>query len=276
MLSVIIPANNEEGYISACLDAVMASDWPASRPSPDVIVVANGCTDNTAEIARDYADRFAAKGWGYTVLNLAKGDKMNALNKGDGAASHAARAYLDADVILSPGVLTEIARVLDRPEPCYASGTPLVKEARSWATRAYRRIYLRVPFMQTGVPGFGIYAVNGPGRARWGDFPDIISDDTFVRLNFAPRERHAVPSRHEWPMVEGFDKLVKVRRRQDLGVQEIEARYPDLLKNDDKTRLGKGGALKLAASDPVGFGVYVAVALAVRFGKGKAGWTRGR
>ncbi len=276
MLSVIIPANNEEAYIGACLEAILASDEPCA--SIEIIVVANGCSDNTACVASGYVDQFAERGWSCRILDLSEGGKMKALNGGDEAAQGENRAYLDADVLVSPPLLAQISAVLQSASPRYSSGTPFVSEARSWATRAYRRIYRQVPFMQSGVPGFGIFAVNEAGRARWGAFPDIISDDTFVRLQFAPEERIAIPATHQWPMVEGFAKLVKVRRRQDQGVAEIAERFPELLKNDDKQPFGLGKAVGMACRDPIGFGVYSAVALSVRLTKQQnaTAWSRGR
>lgn len=120
--------------------------------------------------------------------------------------------------------------------------------------------------------------MNRAGRDRWGAWPRIISDDTFARLNFAPTERVAVAAGYSWPMVEGFVNLVRVRRRQDRGVAEIAARFPDLLVNDDKSRLGAGGLLRRALRDPSGFAAYVAVTLAVRspLWSSTQVWTRGR
>ena len=99
-----------------------------------------------------------------------------------------------------------------------------------------------------------------------------------MRLQFAPSERISVPATYQWPIVEGFQNLVKVRRRQDLGVSEIVQIYPEILQNDDKPQLGLISTLKLALGNPVGFCIYAAVAIAVRMkGKddGKA-WSRGR
>lgn len=280
-LSVIIPANNEADFIETCLSAVLASENPAPdapEPALQVIVVANGCSDKTADLARQMAPAFAAKSWQLDVLDLPEGGKMNALNKGDGAAVFETRAYLDADVTISPPLLRQLVEALSVDTPRYASGTPDITEAETWATRAYRRIYRKVPFVKEGVPGFGIFAVNAAGRQRWGLFPDIISDDTFVRLSFTPEERIGVPATHKWPMVEGFQRLVKVRRRQDQGVEEIKQRFPRLLENDDKRRISKGEMLAMALRDPLGFAVYVSVALAVKFTKssGRADWARGR
>ena len=212
------------------------------------------------------------------MIDLEQGGKLNALNIGDARAGGEMRVYLDADVTVSPALLAQIRDALDRPEPAYASGRPTIAPAKSWVSRAYGRIFARVPFMSDVVPGVGIFALNAAGRARWGAFPEIISDDTFVRLNFAPAERIGVPASYDWPVVEGFRNLVRVRRRQNVGVEEVARLYPALLRNDDKPRMSPRRLAGLALRDPVGFCVYAGVALAVRLPAKVAGdrWVRGR
>ena len=121
-----------------------------------------------------------------------------------------------------------------------------------------------------------MFAVNAAGRARWGEFPAIISDDTFVRLQFDAAERRQCPARYDWPMIEGFAALTRVRRRQDAGVQEIDRLYPGLLDREAKPRLGMARLTGMALCDPLGFAVYAAVSLWVRLGPKAKGWTRGR
>lgn len=282
MLSVIIPANNEEALIGACLSSILASDSPACPV--EIVVVANGCTDRTAAVAQGFVSQAEARGWKMQVLDLTQGGKMRALNAGDAAASLPWRAYLDADVMLSRGLLNQLCHALDGPKARYASGTLRIT-AQGTISKAYAATYRKVPFMANGVPGCGLFAVNAAGRARWGKFPDIISDDTYVRLLFRPEERVAVRASYDWPIVEGFRALVKVRRRQDRGVRQVAALFPDLMQNEDKTRLGLRGIVHLAARNPVGFAVYSGVALAVRLGDRQrdlaAGaalpdWSRGR
>ncbi|MFZ5963202.1 glycosyltransferase [Thalassococcus sp. BH17M4-6] len=274
MISVLIPASNEAALIGGCLTALCASDWPGSRV--EVIVIANGCTDDTTKLARGFAPRFAARDWSLVVLDRAEGGKLAALNAGDAAATAPIRAYLDADVTVSPPLLHDLYRLLDTDAPRYASGQVRIT-ARGRAARAYARIYRQVPFMRHGVPGCGLFAVNAAGRARWGTFPQIISDDTFVRLHFAPGERVSAAASYDWPLVEGWENLVKVRRRQDVGVDEIATDYPALLANDDKPAFPTSEKLSMALRDPVGFAVYSGVALASRLTRGRAsGWSRGR
>ncbi|MFN4155733.1 MAG: glycosyltransferase family 2 protein [Paracoccaceae bacterium] len=272
MLSVIIPASNEATYIGGCLRHLCASDAAGA----EVIVVANGCRDATADVARETLAEHLPNGWTSRVLDLALGSKPAALNAGDAAAAHPMRVYLDADVSVSPGLLTALARALATDAPRYASGTPVIPRAQSAVTRAYARFWQRLPFNQTAAPGYGLFAVNAAGRARWGDFPAIISDDTFVRLQFLPGERVQVDDPYLWPMIEGFAALTRVRRRQNAGVSELDALYPGLLTRESKPPLTGTALLRLAFADPAGFATYAAVSLAVRRKRGGAGFTRGR
>lgn len=276
MTNIIIPANNEAAYIGPCLDALLASD---AVPVPvHVIVAANACHDATAAHAREREGGFAHRGWRLTVLDLPSPGKPNALNEADACAGPGPRIYLDADVIVAPGLVAQLVAVLDRAEAAYASGTIRVRPTGGFVWQAYGRFWASVPFLREGVPGCGLFAVNDPGRRRWGRFPDIISDDTYVRLLFAPQERHGVQATYDWPVVSGFARLVRVRRRQDRGVEEIRARFPELMVNDEKRSMGLGGALRRLVGNPVGFVAYCAVALAVRFAPGASGtdWARGR
>ena len=273
--SVLIPAHNEADWLPACLDALCATD-PVAGPV-EVIVVANGCTDDTAELARKKAPAFEARGWALRVLELAQGSKLGALNAGEAAARGAVLVYLDADVLVSPPLLAQLAEALAEDAPRYASGMPQVTTSGDWVTRHYTRFWQTTGFMTHGVPGFGVFAMNRTGRARWGEWPDIISDDTFARLNFRPEERIAVPAPYAWPMIEGFAPLVRVRRRQDIGVAEVEQLFPDLMRNDDAHDQMRP-FWRRALADPLGALVFVAVRLTIHapIFRSANRWVRGR
>jgi glycosyltransferase involved in cell wall biosynthesis len=283
LVSVLIPAHNEAAYIGSCLDAVFTSDPLPGDAEGEVLVLANGCSDETAAQARAVQP---PEGWKLKVLEQAEGSKLGALNVGDAAARGDVLVYLDADVTVSPQLIPQLTAALtagpstaaNRCVPRYASGSPQVPRAQSAITRAYARIWTQLPFFTNGVPGFGIFAMSRAGRQRWEDWPDIIADDIFARLNFAPTERIRVPATYNWPMVEGLRNLVRVRRRQNAGVAEIGQRHPNLAKNEDKPRPAKADLLRLMATDPAGFVVYALVAAAVKtplFASSKR-WTRGR
>jgi glycosyltransferase involved in cell wall biosynthesis len=273
-LCVIIAACNEARYIGPCLQALLKQD--AAAGLVQIVVAANACTDDTVALATGFRAQTAARGWELTILDLPEPGKVKALNSGEAAAKGDLRAYLDADVICEPALLGQIRAALDRPAPTYATGTLQVARAQTWTTQRYSDVWTRLPFVTGGAVGAGFFALNGPGRARWGSFPAIISDDTFVRLNFTPAERVEVPARYHWPMVEGLDNLIRVRRRQNAGVAELARLYPHLMPNEGKARLGKGGVSRLAVTIPVSFAVYMLVHVMVRVRSSGVEWTRGR
>ncbi len=102
MISVIIPAHNEEDYLGLTLDAVNRQNYPYF----EVIVVANGCTDRTTAVAVDNCNRLVVlsnKGLGVARnlgAKLARGDLL---------------VFLDADTLLDPGALETIAHKFTRP-----------------------------------------------------------------------------------------------------------------------------------------------------------------
>src|SRR5207247_7325156 len=53
---VIVPGRKEEGYIAACLDSILASDYP--RASLEVLVLDGRSDDGTRRILDDYASRY--------------------------------------------------------------------------------------------------------------------------------------------------------------------------------------------------------------------------
>jgi len=98
-----------------------------------------------------------------------------------------------------------------------------------------------------------------------------------VRLSFAPQERFRVPALYDWPMIEGAGPLVRVRRRQDIGVAEVQALYPDLWANRDPWPADAPLLWRRALGDPLGFAAYALVGLGVRLPHRKGErWARGR
>ncbi|MEC8558761.1 MAG: glycosyltransferase, partial [Planctomycetota bacterium] len=91
-LSVVIPAFDEAAMIARCLESVVGQ---RGLDRLEVVVVANGCRDATAELAREFGDPVR-------VVELAEGSKHRALNAGDAECTLFPRVYLDADVRISP------------------------------------------------------------------------------------------------------------------------------------------------------------------------------
>jgi hypothetical protein len=78
-------------------------------------------------------------------------------------------------------------------------------------------------------------------------------------------------------MIEGFAPLVRVRRRQDIGVAEVEQLFPDLMRNDDAHDQMRP-FWRRALADPLGALVFVAVRLTIYAPVFRSAnrWVRGR
>ena len=258
MLSIIIPSYNEENYIAACLDGLAAQVALPADHATQIIVAANGCKDKTVLRAEEKRPILEAAGYNFCVLDIARGNKMNALNEAEKIALFGTRVYLDADVILSPRVITELADILQPDTPLYASGTIVIPRPKNIFSRAYAKVWANLPFVKDGVPGIGLYAFNAQGRARWGAFPDIYSDDRFVRLQFQSHERHKTQATYQWPLPEGFRNLVHVRHRWSEGNMELAEQYPDLMHNDTE-RNKTGSSVMSLFRTPFSSVIFVAI-----------------
>jgi glycosyltransferase involved in cell wall biosynthesis len=106
-ISVIIPAHNEERYLSATLDSLNEQE----NPPCEIIVIANGCNDRTAEVARNRCDRLIVLS--QKCLGIAR-------NLGARIAQGELLMFLDADTTLEPSALGKIAESFSAG---HASGT---------------------------------------------------------------------------------------------------------------------------------------------------------
>ena len=119
---------------------------------------------------------------------------------------------------------------------------------RPWSVRAFYRVWMRLPYVNEDMLGCGVYALSEAGRGRFGDFPEIIADDEYVRLQFAPGERSAVdgavftsvPPRTLW-------RLIDINVRRLVGDIEIRERFPQHIHYESK---GHGLALTTLGRDP--------------------------
>jgi glycosyltransferase involved in cell wall biosynthesis len=255
-LSVIIPAHNEEAVIGRCLDALLHG----ARPSElEVIVVCNGCTDRTADVAR-------AHGAVVRVIETDVPGKANALNLGDRAASGFPRLYVDADAILPIESVRTTAEALTSGDILAAA--PLLSvdlTNRPWPVRAYYNVWLQLPYCRAGMLGSGVQAVSEEGRKRFTSFPAVTADDAFLRLHFAPSERRTIEECRFWisPPTTVAD-IIKVKTRSHFGNVEILERFPHLRCNQE---VSHGPALVRMSRDPrrwPAMAVYIYVKIATR------------
>ena len=145
-VTVVVPARNEEASIGACVDSILAQDYPAGRL--DVIVVDDDSTDATAAVVmeRMRAAFLAAPGvasatpdgdaeddaeeppaW-LTLLRVPenrarqRAHKKAAIEKAVAQATGEIVLTTDADCTVPPGWARAMASAFDGPETAFVSG----------------------------------------------------------------------------------------------------------------------------------------------------------
>ena len=197
----------------------------------EVIVVANGCTDRTADLARDFSAQARDTDVRLHVLEIDEASKSAALNAGEEhAADSDVRMYLDADSRLSENCIQALLDTL-REEANIHECCPRAEaeESRGWISRQYSCIWSRIPRVAADVWGKGCIAVDRDGRSRWSTFPQVVADEGFVHLHFERNERCVVGD--AWVRVQvpdGLRELVSVRSRWVRGEQELLAAHSEL------------------------------------------------
>lgn len=184
--SIIIPAHNEEMSIRAGLVALLQDAEPGEF---EVIVIANGCSDDTVGIAKAVS---AELGYPVGVEDLPRASKTAALRLGDHCATGSVRVYLDADVLCPTDTMRAVVR------PLLTGDADLVVPERnldlddaSWTARKYYRIWAELPEVTTELSGRGCFAFSEAGRAEFDEFPDVTADDHWA-VRQVSRDRSVV------------------------------------------------------------------------------------
>lgn len=210
--SVVIPAHNEAAVIARTLRSLAPL---CEATHIEVIVVCNGCTDDTGAIARGIP--------GVTVVEIEEASKTAAMNVGDVQASRWPRLYLDADIEVEPDAVLAVFEELERPgnvaaRPFYVYDT----SGAATSVKAYYRARSRIPAPPSRLWGAGGYAVSQEGHKRFAAFPAVTADDSWIDTQFEDHEKRIVetyPMRVRTPRT--LDGLLAVLTRQRRGQVEL-------------------------------------------------------
>lgn len=105
MVSVVVPAFNAGKYLEECLESLMAQTFKDF----EVIIVDDGSTDNTAEIA----EKYTRKDERFRLLSVPNGGVSAARNKGIEEARGDYMVFVDADDLLHPLALQEMRESME-------------------------------------------------------------------------------------------------------------------------------------------------------------------
>lgn len=177
--SVVIPAHNEEQYIEKCLRGVHRAAKAAAPDRVQIIVVANRCTDKTAEIARRY---------GAEVIDNDDKHISRIRNAGARAAKGKILVTIDADSVMTKGSLCEIRSMLQSGK--YIGGGANPQFDRMSLGIAVSGIYILLHLLPTCIKN-GAFLSGGMFWCRKTDFDAVGGFDEHLvsmeDMDFATR-----------------------------------------------------------------------------------------
>lgn len=178
-VAIAIAAYNEEKVIERTLASVLASEYPLSQ----VVVVDDGSTDRTLEIARAFALQHPV----VEVMSKANGGKASALNHAISRLATDIAVFVDADTLLDAKAIGHLASHFGPKDVAAVAGNVKVGNVRSilglWQSLEYmssqnldRRAYAKLNAI-TVVPGaIGAWRV-GVLREVGGFETDTLAED---------------------------------------------------------------------------------------------------
>jgi len=120
-VSIVIPVYNEERYLSDCLESVFHLDYPSNNF--EVIIVDNGSTDSSVEIASKFN----------TQVLIKIGVKVGAVrNYGAMKSSGDIIVFLDSDCLVEKSWLKDGVQLITQDQYHAVGGLFLLRESPSW------------------------------------------------------------------------------------------------------------------------------------------------
>jgi glycosyltransferase involved in cell wall biosynthesis len=144
-LSFVVPAYNEEAYLPACLESILAQTRDLGEPV-EIIVVNNASTDRTREVALGYA--------GVRVVDEPRKGLTFARQAGFAASTGELIANVDSDSRLPPGWVEQVLRTFATEPKMVALSGPFVYYDLTPRQRVSVQLFYAV--------AFSVYALN-----RW-------------------------------------------------------------------------------------------------------------
>lgn len=110
LVSIVTPVFNGEIHLPMMLDSILNQTYPQM----EMVLVDDGSTDQTIQIAERYRQRFAEKGFSFRIIRSAHKNASAAINQGLPYVTGEYLIWPDSDDILEPGSIEKRVEFLKR------------------------------------------------------------------------------------------------------------------------------------------------------------------
>jgi cellulose synthase/poly-beta-1,6-N-acetylglucosamine synthase-like glycosyltransferase len=217
LVSLIVPAYDEEEVIAAKVANALALEYPRERL--EVIVASDGSSDATAERARAAGADL--------VLELPPGGKVAALNAAAQRARGELLAFSDANSAWAPDALARLARPFADPSVGYVCGQVRFTDPGGGNLEgAYWRYEMAVRGMESSLGGItagngAIYAVRRDAYLALEPSGSHDLSFPFLLARRGRRSLYAPSARAEEKMVPTLEGEFARKRRMMVGLWDI-------------------------------------------------------
>lgn len=183
MLSILVPTYNEEKVIRRTLDSIIAANYP----NKEIILIDDGSTDHTLDIAYTYKNQIK-------ILHKKNGGKATALNYGLTFAKGDIVVIVDADTIIEKNSLKHIVKNFEDENVGAVAGNIKISNKVNWITWCQALEYLSgIQIMRRGLDYFDAITIV-PGALG------AFRKDVLVNVGSYNRDT----------LVEDFDATIKI------------------------------------------------------------------
>lgn len=167
-LSFVVPAYNEESYLPACLDSILAQTRELGD-AVEIIVVNNASTDRTREVALKYP--------GVRVVDEPRKGLTFARQAGFAASSGELIANVDSDSRLTPGWVRKVLKEFAGDEKIVSLSGPFIYYDLSPSQRVSVQLFYAIAFL---VYVMNRYVLRAGSMVQGGNF--VLRRDALERI----------------------------------------------------------------------------------------------
>ena len=229
-VTILVPAYQESRRIREKIRNLAALDYPHDKMR--IIIACDGCTDPTAQNARDAVSALNASGATPSSLNIQivehqdNRGKVAVLNEAITADSSEIVVLTDVSSRVAPDALARLARWFSDPDVAIACGRyklPAGAQPGEHAYWAYQNA-LKELEAATAAPMGVNGAFYGLRRSLWAPLPtDTINDDFVLPMRMvAASGKIALDSSIEIEELEASSRVQDLRRRVRLGAGNLQ------------------------------------------------------